>query len=120
MITIDPARRLADTLGLAGTNDHEVARDLWDPEGRAPDTGRLTALMLDTSETFDGLVGRYAESEEQRDRILENRFYRNLAGALSGPGFSCDGIAVEPITADTRRQVICPARQHGRRRGRFV
>jgi len=84
VITIDPARRLADTLGLAGTNDHEVARDLWDPEGRAPDTGRLTALMLDTSETFDGLVGRYAESEEQRDRILENRFYRNLAGALSG------------------------------------
>jgi len=84
VITIDPARRLADTLGLAGTNDHEVARELWDPEGRAPSSGRLTALMLDTSETFDGLVGKYAESEEQRDRILENRFYRNLAGAMSG------------------------------------
>jgi anion-transporting ArsA/GET3 family ATPase len=40
--------------------------------------------MLDTSETFDGLVGKYAESEEQRVRILENRFYRNLASALSG------------------------------------
>ena len=40
--------------------------------------------MLDTSATFDGLVARYAETEEQRDRILENRFYRNLAGALSG------------------------------------
>jgi len=84
VITIDPARRLADTLGLAGTNDHVVDRALWDPEGAAPATGRLTALMLDTSETFDGLVGRYAKTPEQRDRILANRFYRNLAGALSG------------------------------------
>jgi len=84
VITIDPARRLADTLGLAGTHDAEVDRALWDPEASAPDTGRLTALMLDTSETFDGLVDRYAENEEQRDRILENRFYRNLASALSG------------------------------------
>ncbi|MFM8304685.1 MAG: ArsA family ATPase [Actinomycetota bacterium] len=84
VITIDPARRLADTLGLTGSHDHEVDRALWDPEGRAPERSRLVALMLDTAETFDGLVGRYAESEEQRDRILENRFYRNLAGALSG------------------------------------
>ena len=84
VITIDPARRLADTLGLAGAGDHVVDRRLWDPESVAPETGRLTALMLDTSETFDGLVARYAKSEEQRDRILANRFYRNLAGALSG------------------------------------
>ena len=84
VITIDPARRLADTLGLADANDHEVDHRLWDPEGVAPTGARLTALMLDTSETFDGLVGRYAKSEEQRERILGNRFYRNLAGALSG------------------------------------
>lgn len=84
VITIDPARRLADTLGLTGTHDHEVDRTLWDPEGVAPESGRLTALMLDTSETFDGLVARYAKSDEQRERILANRFYRNLAGALSG------------------------------------
>ena len=84
VITIDPARRLADTLGLTSTEDHEVARALWDPDGLAPPGGRLTAMMLDTSETFDGLVARYAESAEQRDRILENRFYRNLAGAMSG------------------------------------
>jgi anion-transporting ArsA/GET3 family ATPase len=84
VITIDPARRLADTLGLAGAHDHEVDRALWDPEGAAPASGRLTALMLDTGETFDGLVARYAQSDEQRERILGNRFYRNLAGALSG------------------------------------
>ena len=84
VITIDPARRLADTLGLSDAGDHVVDRRLWDPEGVAPEAGQLTALMLDTSETFDGLVARYAKSEEQRDRILANRFYRNLAGALSG------------------------------------
>ncbi len=84
VITIDPARRLADTLGLAGHTDAEVARDRWDPEGRAPAAARLSALMLDPAETFDGLVARYARDDDQRDRILENRFYRNLAGALSG------------------------------------
>ena len=84
VITIDPARRLADTLGLQAADDHEVERALWDPDGDAPPGGRLTALMLDTGSTFDGLVARYAQTDEQRDRILENRFYRNLAGALSG------------------------------------
>ena len=84
VITIDPARRLADTLGLQAADDHEVERALWDPDGDAPASGRLTALMLDTGTTFDGLVGRYAQDDEQRDRILENRFYRNLASALSG------------------------------------
>jgi len=84
VITIDPARRLADTLGLASDADHEVERALWDPDDTAPGTGRLTALMLDTGSTFDGLVAAYAQDDEQRDRILENRFYRNLASALSG------------------------------------
>jgi anion-transporting ArsA/GET3 family ATPase len=84
VITIDPARRLADTLGLHAADDHEVERALWDPDGDAANGGRLTALMLDTGSTFDGLVARYAQNDEQRDRILENRFYRNLASALSG------------------------------------
>jgi anion-transporting ArsA/GET3 family ATPase len=84
VITIDPARRLADTLGLGASDDHEVDRTLWDPDGDAPGGGRLTALMLDTGSTFDGLVARYAHDDGQRDRILENRFYRTLASALSG------------------------------------
>ena len=40
--------------------------------------------MLDTETTFDQLVQTYALSEEQSERILANRFYRNIAGALSG------------------------------------
>jgi anion-transporting ArsA/GET3 family ATPase len=40
--------------------------------------------MLDTKSTFDALVVKYAASPEQGERILANRFYRNISGALSG------------------------------------
>jgi anion-transporting ArsA/GET3 family ATPase len=86
VVTIDPAKRLANTLGLEtlSNNAHEIARERWDPTGDAAPGGRLHALMLDTETTFDQLVQTYAQSEEQVQRILENRFYRNIAGALSG------------------------------------
>jgi anion-transporting ArsA/GET3 family ATPase len=86
VVTIDPAKRLADTLGVStlGHAVQEIERHRWDPDGRAPRTGRLSAVMLDTETTFDGLVARYAKDEEQVQRILDNRFYRNIAGALSG------------------------------------
>ncbi|HZP28534.1 MAG TPA: ArsA-related P-loop ATPase [Acidimicrobiia bacterium] len=86
VVTIDPAKRLADTLGVdtLGHAVQEIDRRRWDPDGRAPRAGRLSAVMLDTETTFDGLVVRYAKDEEQVQRILENRFYRNIAGALSG------------------------------------
>src|SRR5205807_8056203 len=47
-------------------------------------SGQLWALMLDTKSTFDALVAKYSASPEQAQRILDNRFYRNIAGALSG------------------------------------
>ncbi len=86
VVTIDPAKRLANALGLAELSNtaHEIDRALWDPEGGAPSNGRLAALMLDTKSTFDTLVTRYAESPQQAERILANRFYRNISGALSG------------------------------------
>jgi anion-transporting ArsA/GET3 family ATPase len=86
VVTIDPAKRLADTLGLEslGNLAHEIDRRLWDPTGDAPASGHLSALMLDTRSTFDALVQKHATSAEQAERILENRFYRNIAGALSG------------------------------------
>ena len=40
--------------------------------------------MLDTKSTFDALVAGYAATPEQAERILQNRFYRNISGALSG------------------------------------
>jgi len=86
VVTIDPARRLANALGLDALSDtaHEIDRELWDPDGVAPAGGRLSALMLDTKSTFDHLVLKYSADPAQGRRILENRFYRNIAGALSG------------------------------------
>jgi anion-transporting ArsA/GET3 family ATPase len=86
VVTIDPAKRLANTLGLETLSNaaHEIARERWDPDGDAAADGRLHALMLDTETTFDQLVQTYAGSEEQAAGILSNRFYRNIAGALSG------------------------------------
>jgi len=86
VVTIDPAKRLADTLGLEelGNVAHEIPSSRWDPDGTALPGGRLSALMLDTRSTFDELVRTYATDAEQTGRILDNRFYRNIAGALSG------------------------------------
>jgi anion-transporting ArsA/GET3 family ATPase len=94
VVTIDPARRLADALGLpeglassprrieAATSGHD--RTLPTRNERTSEPGELWAMMLDTGATFDGLVRRYAADAEQVDRILGNRFYRNLASSMSG------------------------------------
>ena len=86
VVTIDPAKRLANALGLDALSDtaHEIDRELWDLDGVAPPAGRLSALMLDTKSTFDHLVLKYAVDEEQGQRIIENTFYRNISGALAG------------------------------------
>ena len=77
VVTIDPAKRLADALGLEalGNTPHRIEGD-W--------PGELWALMLDPKRTFDDLVRRHAASDEQAEGILANRIYRNLTGALSG------------------------------------
>jgi anion-transporting ArsA/GET3 family ATPase len=79
VVTIDPAKRLADALGASGqlTNEPTLI-----PLGDIP--GELWALMLDAATTFDGLVRANAASSEQAERILTNGFYRNIAGSLSG------------------------------------
>ncbi|MCB1267239.1 MAG: ArsA family ATPase [Microthrixaceae bacterium] len=83
VVTIDPARRLADALGLQGlTNDPSPITGPWNEPGGAG--GSMSALMLDTKGTFDGLVKRYSADRGQAERILANAFYRNISGALSG------------------------------------
>ena len=77
VVTIDPARRLADALGLDGlTNDPQQIDGEW--------PGELWASMLDTKSTFDGLVTRHARDADQADRIIANRFYQNISSTLSG------------------------------------
>ena len=77
VVTIDPAKRLADTLGIGSlTNTPKRIDGDW--------PGELSALMLDTKSTFDALVAKYSADPAQAERILANRFYRNISGALSG------------------------------------
>jgi anion-transporting ArsA/GET3 family ATPase len=86
VVTIDPARRLADALGVPGGLSNDPIRLPLDEAsfGGAGPTGELWALMLDAAATFDGLVAANAAHPEQAARILANPFYRNVAGRLSG------------------------------------
>jgi anion-transporting ArsA/GET3 family ATPase len=87
VVTIDPAKRLADALGVTaapgtkGGLGNEPTRLVLPG---TPTTGELWAAMLDPAATFDGLVRQTAPSPERAERILANPFYRNIAGALSG------------------------------------
>ncbi len=82
VMTVDPAPRLLDALGLAGAESIPQTVPL---EGLAPKRGgRLRALKLDPKRTFDTLVARYAPSASVRDAILSDRIYHNLSSALAG------------------------------------
>jgi anion-transporting ArsA/GET3 family ATPase len=75
VLTIDPAHRLAQSLGLSqlATTPHAV-----------PDVDGLDAMMLDMKRTFDEIVERHASSQERAQRILANRFYRQMSASLAG------------------------------------
>jgi anion-transporting ArsA/GET3 family ATPase len=84
-LTVDPARRLADSLGIGnpGAEPRDVDPALW----RLPDQprpGRLTVMMMDTKHTFDEVVERHASSPEARDRILNNALYKHVSAQLAG------------------------------------
>jgi anion-transporting ArsA/GET3 family ATPase len=85
VLTIDPARRLATSLGLKelSSEANKVNKRKFTAAGLEP-AGELWALMLDTKSTFDKVVLTYAPTREQADRIIANRFYRNISGTLSG------------------------------------
>ena len=85
MLTIDPAKRLADSLGLKelGNEPRPVDPELFE-RGGIEMKGELWAMMLDAKATFDELVRKHAPDAETRDRILENRIYQQLSTALAG------------------------------------
>jgi anion-transporting ArsA/GET3 family ATPase len=84
-LTIDPAKRLADSLGISyqGDQPQRVPRELFERYGLSCD-GALWALMLDRKRTFDDLVEKLAASPEQRARILANKFYQYISTSLAG------------------------------------
>jgi anion-transporting ArsA/GET3 family ATPase len=85
VVTIDPAKRLADALGLEELGNEP---SLVDPERFAPHgveiTGELWALMLDAKRTFDSLIERLAPDERTRDEVFANRIYQQISGAVAG------------------------------------
>jgi anion-transporting ArsA/GET3 family ATPase len=84
-LTIDPAHRLAESLGLSEmTTEAQRIDPARLAEAGMPIRGSLTVMMLDTKSTFDDLVTRHASSPESRDRILKNKLYRHVSTSLAG------------------------------------
>jgi anion-transporting ArsA/GET3 family ATPase len=78
VITIDPARRLATSLGIEETGNRIVEVEGLDL------AGRLYALMLDARSTFDELIWRISPDPATRDRVLGNRLYRLISESIAG------------------------------------
>ena len=85
VITIDPAKRLANSLGLdaLGNEPQRVSPRRLAGHGLEL-TGELWAMTLDSKRTFDDLVARLAPDERTRDEVLANRIYQQLSSAVAG------------------------------------
>src|SRR5215218_922754 len=85
VVTIDPAKRLANALGMKELGNEPV---LVDPERFHPHgvemKGELWAMMLDAKRTFDEVIEKLAPDAATRDEILGNRIYQQLSSAVAG------------------------------------
>ncbi|MCB9489735.1 MAG: ArsA family ATPase [Deltaproteobacteria bacterium] len=79
VLTIDPAKRLANSLGLTELGNQKSRIEL--PKEAK---GELWGMMLDQKRTFDELIERIAPNRETRERILNNHYYQQVSGALAG------------------------------------
>src|SRR4051812_48390807 len=85
VVTIDPARRLADALGLDRLDDEPRQVDPLLLARHGMETrGELWALMLDSKRTFDELIERVAPNEKARDDVLRNRISQEISTAVAG------------------------------------
>jgi anion-transporting ArsA/GET3 family ATPase len=78
VMTIDPSQRLKDALGVGEAAQDEPVRVF------TCEAGFLDAALLDARRTFDRLIRAYAPDAAAAERIFGNRFYRDMAGGLSG------------------------------------
>lgn len=86
VLTIDPARRLANALGLPeiGSVERDIPESAFtDHQLHAP-RARLSAMMLDVKEAWDDVVRRYHPDPKAREQLLSNRLYRAMSSALAG------------------------------------
>jgi anion-transporting ArsA/GET3 family ATPase len=94
VLTIDPAKRLATSLGLEtlGSVPREIPAAVFQAQGLAR-AGSLSAMMLDQKGAWDALVERHAPPEA-RARILKNPFYQHLSQTFAG---SQEYMAIEQL-----------------------
>jgi anion-transporting ArsA/GET3 family ATPase len=79
VLTIDPARRLAQSLGLTTLdNTPRPVKDIDDTSG-----GALDAMMLDMKRTFDEVVQAHA-APDKAEQILANPFYQAVSSSFAG------------------------------------
>jgi anion-transporting ArsA/GET3 family ATPase len=81
VLTVDPARRLANALGLQGFGNvaTQVPDEAFRDAGVKP-RGAMWAAMLDTKQSWDDLVARHAPDRQTAQRILDNPLYTNITG----------------------------------------
>lgn len=93
VLTIDPAKRLAQALGIEkmGNEPRALPSELVGP-------GSVDAMMLETAAAFDDLISRLVPEPSRRDRLLENRLYQVIARHLGG---THEYMAVERLYALT-------------------
>ena len=85
VVTIDPARRLADALGLPELGDEPLRLEPARLAAAGLEVeGELWAMTLDAKRTWDGVVARYAPDAATRRAILGNRVYQQLSSAVAG------------------------------------
>src|SRR5690606_18812805 len=106
VVTIDPARRLADALGLP---DGLAALPQRIPVDLGPDAapgGELWAMMLDTAAMFERVVRANAADARQAERTVQTRSYRNWASALSGTQEYMASEALHELHGDERFDLV--------------
>ncbi len=86
VLTIDPAKRLANSLGLEalGHQIRLVPAQRLKQVGRVKSGGSLSAMMLDQQQAFDEMVSRHASDPDAVKRILANPVYQQISGSLAG------------------------------------
>jgi len=93
VLTIDPAKRLAQALGIEGMGNEPTPL----PESMVG-PGAVDAMMLETAAAFDELVGRLVPDDDRRERLLKKRLYQVIARQLGG---THEYMAVEKLYALT-------------------
>jgi anion-transporting ArsA/GET3 family ATPase len=85
VLTIDPAKRLATSLGIADIDyrERQIPAEEWEKIGLNP-KAPLYAMMLDTKRTFDHLIQKYSSNSETAEAILNNKLYQHLSNMMAG------------------------------------